>query len=92
VRSANNINPIVAVVPNNEDPNLMRDETDHKFWDRVRSWQNRGWQIALHGYNHVYTTNNTGIVPFNNFSEFAGVDEDIQKDKIKKGIEMFNKK
>lgn len=85
------IKPIVAVIPNNEDEKLYKDTFDDNFWDRVKKWQNKEWNIALHGYNHVYTTKNSGLVPFNNRSEFAGLDLNNQEEKIKKSMEVFNR-
>jgi len=84
-----NIQPIVAVIPNNNDPKQKKDKIDTNFWDKVRKWQNKGWHIALHGYNHVYISNNSGLVPFNKKSEFAGLSFEEQSTKIKKGIEIF---
>ena len=46
-------------------------------------WEQKGCQIAMHGYNHVYTTNNKGIVPLNDRSEFAGISYDKQAEKIR---------
>lgn len=39
----------------------------------LRRWQDKGWHIALHGYDHVYISENSGLEPFNNKSEFAGL-------------------
>jgi len=86
-----NINPIVAVIPDNHDGKMIIDEYDNDFWDKVRQWQEIGYHIALHGYNHVYVTKERGIVPMNTQSEFAGVDIDIQREKIKKGFAIFQK-
>jgi predicted deacetylase len=83
------INPIVAVVPNNKDENLEVDKHDELFWEKVKRWQDKGWHIALHGYDHVYITDDAGLVPFNNRSEFAGLKYEEQADKIKKGIAIF---
>jgi len=85
-----NIKPIVAVIPNNEDPKQQIDEPDPAFWEKVRTWQAKGWDIALHGYNHVYTVfNNGGLVPINKKSEFAGLPYEVQEEKIKTGISIF---
>jgi predicted deacetylase len=87
-----NIKPIVAVIPNNEDPKQMIDEPDNLFWDKVRDWQAKGWDIALHGYKHVYTVfNNGGLVPINKKSEFAGLPYEVQEEKIREGIEIFRR-
>jgi len=83
------IKPIVAVIPYNNDPKQKKDEFDANFWNKVRDWQKKGWNIALHGYNHVYISKATGLVPFNKKSEFAGLSYEEQSKKIKKGIEIF---
>jgi predicted deacetylase len=86
-----NIKPVVAVVPDNKDKNLEIDEYDPSFWNKVKMWQQKGWDIALHGYEHVYTTKNGGLVfPLDKNSEFAGISGGQQEEKIKKGIEIFN--
>lgn len=87
-----NIKPIVGVIPNNQDLSLVsRYNKDNYFWDKVRDWQKKGWTIALHGYSHVYETNSGGLNPINFRSEFAGVDLEIQKEKISKGIAILKK-
>jgi predicted deacetylase len=50
------VKPIVAVVPDNQDAALKVGEENKNFWDDVRAWQERGWTIGLHGYQHVYAT------------------------------------
>ena len=85
------IKPIVAVIPNNEDKSMEIDGYDNIFWEKVRNWQNKGWYIALHGYNHVYTTDKSGFLPFNKKSEFAGISYEKQKEKIKAGWQIFQK-
>ena len=86
-----NIKPLVGIVPNNKDYQLMFDSPDNSFWAKAREWQNKGWSIALHGYDHVYLSSSGGINPFWNRSEFAGVPIDIQKLKIKEGISILAK-
>ena len=81
--------PIVAVIPNNEDRKQMKEEVDSQFWNKVRSWQKKGWHIALHGYDHVYISKSSGLVPFNNKSEFAGLSYEEQVIKIKEGWKIF---
>lgn len=84
------IKPIVGVIPNNQDPSMVKVyKKNNDFWKKVKQWQNNGWIIAMHGYNHVYITNDGGINPIQNRSEFAGVSLKKQEDKIKNGIEIF---
>jgi len=83
------IKPIVAVVPDNKDKKLMIDEKDNKFWNKVKDWQEKEWEIALHGYEHKYATEAPSIVPINNYSEFAGVPLEEQQEKIRDGMAIF---
>lgn len=84
------IKPIVGVIPNNQDPSMVKAyKKNNEFWKKVKQWQNSGWIIAMHGYNHVYITDDGGINPIQKRSEFAGVSLKKQEDKIKNGIEIF---
>jgi len=67
------IRPVLAVIPNNQDDKLHFGQRDENFWDRVRTWQSRGWTIGMHGYQHRYVTQNPGLVGLSEPSEFAGV-------------------
>lgn len=85
-----NIKPIVGVIPKNEDEVLVnRYEENKEFWNSVRRWQGKGWDIALHGFNHVYSTNSGGINPVNLRSEFAGIPLKEQKIKILWALNIF---
>lgn len=84
------IKPIVGVIPNNKDPKMMIDLPDPHFWNKVRKWQHSGWHIGLHGYDHCYISNSSGIVPMNRQSEFAGVEKEIQREKLRKSLTVFS--
>ncbi len=86
------IKPLVGIIPENKDPKLTVYEKDDNFWQRVQSWKDKGWELALHGYDHVYLTKDGGINPINKKSEFAGVPLEIQKEKIKKGVAILKEK
>jgi hypothetical protein len=84
------IKPIVAVVPDNQDPYLMIDPHDPLFWGKVRSWQAKGWAIAMHGYQHLmHPTKSKPLLPFYERSEFGGLPGEEQAKKIKKSWDMF---
>jgi predicted deacetylase len=83
------VKPLIAVVPDNHDPKLQVDEPNQEFWDKVRAWQASGWGIAIHGYQHVYSLPNSGLMRINNYSEFAGLSETEQRDKLQKGLTIF---
>jgi predicted deacetylase len=87
------IKPIVAVIPQNEDPSLHLAEKNEQFWDDVRRWQDKGWAIALHGYRHLYhkVEKSRLIFPFYNRSEFAGLDLETQSEMLKKACGQFIK-
>lgn len=85
------IRPIVAVVPDNRDEVLRAAPPAADFWDRVRAWQARDWSIALHGYQHLYSTRNGGLLGSNRCSEFAGLPEAVQAEKIRRGLAIFRR-
>ncbi len=84
-----NIKPIIAVVPDNHDPQLVVDPPRVDFWERVRAWQASGWTIGLHGYQHRYETEEGGFLNINPRSEFAGLPVEAQRRKIRAGLEIF---
>lgn len=87
------IKPMVGVIPNNEDTSLItRYKQDPLFWNKVYRWIDKGWAIAMHGYNHVYSSNDGGINPVNQQSEFAGMSYEEQCVKIEKALTIFEKK
>ena len=49
------IKPVLGVIPNNKDPELLSyPKANVNFWDQVRIWKNKGWEIGMHGANHTY--------------------------------------
>lgn len=83
------VKPLVGIIPHCEDPMMDKYNIDLDFWERVNSWTEKGWEIALHGYNHVFQNDQGGINPVNRKSEFAGQPLIVQQDKIRKGIEIL---
>lgn len=83
------IKPMVGIIPNNRDLTLEIDPIDNFFWEKALRWQQKKWTIALHGYDHVYISNNGGINPVHNRSEFAGLPLNLQEEKIEKGVEIL---
>ena len=80
------IKPLVGVIPDIKDPMMDRYPFDFDFWDRVHRFEEKGWIIAMHGYQHLYTTKCGGINPVNKRSEFAGETIDVQCEKIRSGL------
>jgi hypothetical protein len=85
------LKPILAVVPDNRDPVLQVDSPAGDFWDRVRGWQDHGWTIALHGFQHRYVTRNAGLAAIRKKSEFAGLPAAEQREKLRLGMEIFER-
>lgn len=85
------IKPMVGVIPYNEDNEQMIDEVDPLFWRKVKIWEQKGWAIALHGYNHCYTSEGglNGLNPMWRRSEFAGLSLEEQRQKIKNGMAIM---
>ena len=87
----NGIRPILAVVPDNKDPDLEVRPPYPLFWDRIREWQGRGWSIAMHGWQHRFVTAHGGLLGSCNYSEFAGLLEREQAAKLNCGREVFER-
>lgn len=85
------VKPILAVVPDNRDPQLDVGPKVPDFWDRVRRWQSWGWTIGLHGYQHVYETEQAGLLGLNTRSEFAGLPRESQALKLDKALDIFRR-
>ena len=83
------IKPIIGIIPDNRDKELMKYGEVEGFWELAKNWQDKGWIIALHGCTHVYETEDGGINPVNMRSEFAGLPLDSQKDKIRTGYSVL---
>jgi predicted deacetylase len=88
---AADVKPMLAVIPSNQDAKLNVGALDDRFWDRVRAWQQRGWAIGLHGYEHRYVTKNPGLIGLNRRSEFAGVPAAAQAEKLRAAVEIFRR-
>jgi predicted deacetylase len=84
------IRPLVGVIPCCKDPMLIGYPYDPKFWDRVSKWVEKGWQVAMHGYDHVCTVKAGGSInPVNMRSEFATLPLETQEIKVKEGIAIM---
>lgn len=83
------IKPLIGVVPFNEDKNLMQGPKHEDFPGFLQGLLREGWSMALHGYEHLYSTNKGGLFPLNHFSEFAGLSLDKQNAMIAEGKERL---
>lgn len=87
--SEHRLKPILAVVPDNQDPILQVAPPAEEFWERVRHWQALDWTIALHGFQHKYTAERAGICTGRKKTEFAGVPLREQEEKLRRGLAIF---
>ena len=84
------IKPIIAVVPNNQDINLMFDDFDKNFWNKIKKYEKKGWKIALHGYTHVMHKTSKSLVPINDYSEFSELPYEEQYKKLLNAKKIFS--
>jgi len=87
-----NIKPVLGVIPNNKDNELLSHPKKNDFWDQVRKWKNKDWEISMHGFTHVYDNNTKkkDYFGYGGGSEFFGHTLDVQTDKISRGLRKFN--
>jgi predicted deacetylase len=87
------IKPVLGVIPLNKDPELLKyKKIEGNFWDKIRKWNDDGWEIAMHGTHHLYDKFIKTRIDYLNHggnSEFCGHSLEVQNSKIKKGIEKF---
>ena len=85
------VKPLVGIIPANADSKTMIEPEDEEFWNKAQRWQNKGWSLALHGYDHVCISDEglKGLNPVWKRSEFAGVSLDVQKKKVRKGVAIL---
>src|SRR5579871_5428863 len=72
------VKPILAVIPDNRDKSLVHSSPCENFWDRVQSWQKRGWTIGMYGRVER--------------SEFAGLPSEVQEIKLRNAIRIFHQR
>lgn len=82
--------PLIGVIPKCEDPDFVGEyEYNATFWDIARSWQEKGFIIALHGFNHTLKPAKGGLNPVDHRSEFVSLPLEQQKKKIKEGYSIL---
>ena len=83
------VRPILAVVPDNRDPELQVAPEDPAFWDQMRDLQTAGASIALHGYQHLCMAEGRGLVPLHRLTEFAGAPLETQREWVRVGLRIL---
>lgn len=85
------ISSILGVVPNSKDENLNIEDFNGDFFDTIRHYKAFGDTISQHGTHHIYSTNDSGLLKINPFSEFAGLSYERQYDILKYGKNILQK-
>jgi len=83
------LKPILAVVPDNQDPELNRGPVHVGFWGEMRGLQADGATIGMHGYQHLCLTDGAGLIPMHRQTEFAGAPKDCQREWIRAGLTIL---
>lgn len=83
------LTPILAVVPDNRDPELEISPPDPEFWNHMRVLEAAGAAIALHGYRHLCVSRGRSLVDLHRTSEFAGVPAATQRAWISEGVRIL---
>ena len=85
------IKPVLGVIPNNKDKELLSHPKADDFWQMLRNWKDKGWEISMHGYTHVYdkNTNKKDYFKYGGDSEFCGHSLTTQMSRIENGLKKF---
>jgi predicted deacetylase len=86
------IRPILAVIPDNRDPQLNGSPYDSRFWNQMREMEAGGATIAVHGYQHRCVALGESLLGLDRWSEFAGVDPDTQRAWIRAGFAILRER
>ena len=86
------IKPVLGVIPNNKDPELLSyPKKNANFWDQVRVWKGKGWEIGMHGTNHLYNRfcSKNDYLGHGGNTEFCDQSFHSQLEKIRVGLNKF---
>ncbi len=83
------LQPILAIVPENRDPDLDRSLPDPAFWKQMRALESAGAVIGLHGYRHLCQSRDRSLLGLDRTSEFAGVAAETQRAWIRDGLRIL---
>ena len=76
---------LLGVIPDCKDSNLEFGYYQDDFWSYIRFLRSNGWEIAQHGYQHLYDAHGGSILAGEDQSEFATHDYDTQLMKLELG-------
>jgi len=81
---------LLGVIPDCRDPKLAFGEYQPEFWDYIRFLKANNWEIAQHGYQHLYDTKGGSILVGFDQSEFSSHDFSTQVMKLKQGKNILS--
>jgi predicted deacetylase len=84
------LQPILAVVPDNQDHTLQLSPPDPDFWTQMHTMESVGATVALHGYQHLCDNWGRSLLALHRKSEFAGVPEAAQREWIHAGLGILH--
>jgi predicted deacetylase len=84
------IQPVLAVIPNNQDYHLQVSPPDPDFWAQMKALEASGATIGLHGYTHVCHSDGRCLLALHRRTEFAGAPENVQRQWIRTGLEILH--
>ena len=88
------IKPILGVIPKNEDKELKTyPMCTFDFWNEMKNLRSQEWEIAMHGYEHLYSIycKKIDYMGHGGNSEFVGLPFATQLKKLSLGMEIFKK-
>ena len=88
------IKPVLGVIPHNKDDSFFSFPRNDNFWEQVRNWQSKGWEIVQHGYTHIYDKlceKKSDYFNYGGGSEFFGHSLEVQEKRIRSGLEKFKR-
>jgi hypothetical protein len=85
------LQPILAIVPDNRDPELEVAEANPDFWAEMKALEKQGATIGLHGFQHLCMSRGRGLLPLHPVTEFAGVREETQRRWIQEGMAILRR-
>lgn len=84
----NNIKPLIAVIPDIKDPKLLNYPINLNFWHVIKAFEDNGWIIAQHGYQHL-SGGNGGVLKIHKNGEFGGLSFEKQDIMIRAGRKIM---
>ncbi|MBI4919697.1 DUF2334 domain-containing protein [Candidatus Azambacteria bacterium] len=87
-----NVKPLLGVIPDNQDEELLKYPNNPDFWQIIAGLINKDYSMAQHGYQHIYKTQDGGVLNISKRGELAGLDFEIQKRMIGEGKNMLTEK